>query len=294
MIKEINSNKQKLVKRVCSICGKEYYKRLYRYIEEIENNQGSYCSVKCVGIANGIRGTGSGNPRYASVIKICDVCGKKYECPPRKLKRKDRFGDVYLYCSPECAYKGRSLFYTGERNCSYEYQHNPDNFERLSNAGKQAAKAVLHKQYRITTIHKIINAILEDNNFCYVNEKNLDRYYYDIYMVDFDLYIEIMGDYWHSNPSKYDNCDLLYEAQKKIIERDYIKNKVISENKNNVLYLWESDIRNNKELCEDLIKLFIKNDGVLENYNSFNYYNDLTLKEELTYTHFEKLFSDCN
>ena len=47
----------------------------------------------------------------------------------------------------------------------------------------------------------------------------------------------------------------------------FIKNKYGIE----VLYLWETDVNENLELCKELIKLYIKNNGILENYHSFNY-----------------------
>ena len=47
----------------------------------------------------------------------------------------------------------------------------------------------------------------------------------------------------------------------------YIKNYYDVE----VLYLWENDIVNNEELCEKLILEYIKKNGMLQNYHSFNY-----------------------
>ena len=38
-----------------------------------------------------------------------------------------------------------------------------------------------------------------------------------------------------------------------------------------MLYLWENDILKNLDLCYALIELYIKNDGNLINYHSFNY-----------------------
>jgi len=289
LLREINTSKPTRVKLICDVCGKEYTKVLHRYLEACEKESGSYCSVKCLGKANGIREIGKGNPRYCSVIKVCEVCGKEYECPPRKLKRKDRFGDTHFYCSAECAYKGRSLFYTGDRNCSYEYQHDPANAEKIQINGEKAREMSMRANAkRYSKIHKKINYILDNNNFGYVNEKKVNKYYYDIYLIDFNLYIEIMGYYWHSNPHVYTEIDKLYDAQIQHCERDAIKNDIIRKNNSSVLYLWEVDIKNRPQLCEDLIKLFIQRDGNLENYNSFNYNDDLTLKDEIAFPYFEK------
>ena len=47
-----------------------------------------------------------------------------------------------------------------------------------------------------------------------------------------------------------------------------------------ILYLWESDILNNLSLCKALIAEYISNNGVLKDYNSFNYQLD-TLTNKL-------------
>lgn len=48
--------------------------------------------------------------------------------------------------------------------------------------------------------------------------------------------------------------------------------------------MWEKDILENPELCSLLIKLYIVNNGMLDNYHSFNYVlqkDKLTLKSQL-------------
>ena len=83
-----------------------------------------------------------------------------------------------------------------------------------------------------------------------------------------------MGDYWHGNPLKY-TYDELNKYQLKDIRQDKSKHTYIQRYYNReILYLWESDINKNIELCWNLILLFIKNDGYLDNYHSFNYHID--------------------
>ena len=50
------------------------------------------------------------------------------------------------------------------------------------------------------------------------------------------------------------------------------------------LYLWEYDIENNIDMCEQLIQKYIKQKGILENYHSFNWQlvnGSLILKDSL-------------
>ena len=72
--------------------------------------------------------------------------------------------------------------------------------------------------------------------------------------------------------------------------RDKRKNTYIKKYYNiNILYLWESDILNNQQLCKSLILYYIKNNGLLSDYNSFNYSlidNKVTLKSNIINPYF--------
>jgi hypothetical protein len=101
--------------------------------------------------------------------------------------------------------------------------------------------------------------------------------------------IEVMGDFWHGTPLKY-SYDMLSSIQLKDIKQDKSKNTYIKKYKNiEILYLWESDIDNNIELCLYLIKSYVQNHGKLSNYNSFNYHlqdGEIVLNEDLIWPYF--------
>ena len=88
-----------------------------------------------------------------------------------------------------------------------------------------------------------------------------------------------MGDYWHATPLKY-NINNLTKQQKKSIKQDKSKHTYVKKYEDiEILYLWETDINKNIDLCWSLIDKYINNNGVLDNYHSFNYHledkNDL-------------------
>ena len=94
-----------------------------------------------------------------------------------------------------------------------------------------------------------------------------------------------MGDYWHATPLKY-NINNLTKQQKKSIKQDKSKHTYVKKYENiEILYLWETDINKNIDLCWSLIDKYINNNGVLDNYHSFNYHlednNDLKLNDTL-------------
>ena len=57
-----------------------------------------------------------------------------------------------------------------------------------------------------------------------------------------------------------------------------------------ILYLWENEIINDINLCSLLLEKYIETNGILCDYNSFNYYvNDngtLQLKENIIHPYF--------
>jgi hypothetical protein len=115
----------------------------------------------------------------------------------------------------------------------------------------------------------IINNLLDDMGIN--NEKEYDCKYYlvDNYLIDYDLMIEVMGNFFHCSPV----MNLENSRKVKIIGKDKAKHTYIKRYKNiEILYLWEKDINENIDLCKTLIEEYIKNNGVLENYHSYNYY----------------------
>lgn len=74
-------------------------------------------------------------------------------------------------------------------------------------------------------------------------------FFYDIFLKDYNLIIEVNGDYWHANPSKYKENDLLSIPgdkeclAKDIWEHDRKKKEVALQAGFKVLYIWESDLQ---------------------------------------------------
>lgn len=130
---------------------------------------------------------------------------------------------------------------------------------------------------------KIVDELLYNLNIDFKREYIVDYYSIDNYLIDSNLMIEVQGDYWHCNPNKFK--DKINEVQYKGIRKDkskhtYIKNKYSIE----ILYLWETDIIKNPELCKMLIDEYVLNNGKLLNYHSFNYSifeNSLKLKSNI-------------
>lgn len=170
------------------------------------------------------------NKRNAKQKTKCEICNKEFI----KDYPKQRF------CSIQCQAKWQSIS------------------RKRVKMPQQASKIELE-----------IRQILDNNNIKYKANRRFKYYEIDLYLSNFNLGIEIMGEYWHGESRKY---EFINKVQGENIKRDKRKNTYIKNHQNfSILYLWEDDIKNNPKLCEELILKYIKNKGVLKSYHSSDY-----------------------
>ena len=229
--------------RACEICG--------NLMHVSKKSTQRFCSVECQKIWQ-TRQTGELNTRFTQEKIKCDYCNKEYFVKKYKVDN-----DQNHFCSKEC----RQAWYSTVWSQSDEWRE------------KSRIRALeMLQNNKIDTLTKpqlIVNELLNLYNIKYTNEEPFVYYSIDNYLVDYNLAIEVMGNYWHGNPLKFDK---LNDLQRKNIRRDKSKHTFVNEYYGiNILYLWEKDILENSELCGLLIKSYIANNGVLENYHSFNY-----------------------
>ena len=213
---------------------------------------------------------GENNGRYNSVRINCTNCGKEFVVPMYKTKQVNRFGDTHNFCSKECYWEYKKKYYVGEKAVMHNYHFSKEQINKMrENTVKMYSLGKFPTKN--TAPHLKINELLDKLNIKYINEKNYKYYSIDIYLPDFNLAIEIMGDYFHANPLKYKKEEL-NSMQLKNIRRDKAKHTYMKKYHNiNILYLWEYDINHNLKLCEYLILKYINSKGIMEEYNSYKY-----------------------
>lgn len=119
---------------------------------------------------------------------------------------------------------------------------------------------------KFTQIHKKVVDYLSENNIPHTIEffmKSINKsYFYDI-KID-NLLIEVNGDYWHLNPLKYKENDIINirgilckASDVWNIDKEKIDSAVT--NGYTTLTLWENDINNNFELVKKQIHEALKN-----------------------------------
>lgn len=233
--------------RNCEYCGGIFHAQ--------KSSQQRFCCMQCQSEWQKTR-VGENNPKFTREQIECPICHKMFYAKKYKIN-----GDGMLFCSIQCKRKWYAETWSQTDECR--------------EASRQRALSMLENgQFPTTNTkpQKIVNKLLEDLEIEYINEYNCKYYSIDNYLPSSNLMIEVMGDFWHCSPQKY-NTDEISDTQRKRIGKDkakhsYIKNKYNIE----ILYLWESDIYDATELCSFLIERYINNKGVLENYNSFNYH----------------------
>lgn len=243
--------------RKCEICGKDFYVS--------KKSTQRFCSQKCQSKWQ-IGNTGFNNSRFEGGLLKCQLCGREFLVGGYKYTDgKEHF------CSARC----RQKWYATVWSQSEEWKE----------ASRQRAVSILsEKPVKTQTKPQIkVNEILNLLQIRYINEQPFVYYSIDNYLPDYNLAIEVMGDYWHTSPLKYP--DKINDRQKFIISRDKAKHTYIANQYGiEILYLWENDILKNEDVCAALIQEYISNNGVLENYHSFNYAlknNQLQLRNDL-------------
>lgn len=242
----------------CEVCGKDIILK--------NSSKQRFCSVECQNKWQ-LTNLGIDNKNFTRGLINCDYCGEKFYQKQYKIKSQQN-----NFCSSNCRQKWFGEIYS-------QQDWYKDNKRKI--ALSMLEKGIFSNVD--TAPQKIINSILQSNNIEFVNEYNCKYYSIDNYLSQYNLMIEVMGDYWHCNPNKYQvikNNKQILRIPKDKAKHTYIKNKYNIE----ILYLWEWDIYNNLEVCTWLIEEYINNNGILNNYHSFNYTlknKELCLKDKI-------------
>ena len=180
--------------RVCEICGKT--------IHVSKKSTQRFCSIECQKIWQ-TQQIGELNARFTQEKVKCDYCNVEFFVKKYKIENNQKH-----FCSNEC----RRAWYSNVWSQSDEWKE------------KSRIRAVkMLQNNRIDTLTKprmIVNKLLDDNCIKYENEEPFVYYSIDNYLIDHHLAVEVMGDYWHGNPLKFDK---LNELQIKNIRRDKAK-----------------------------------------------------------------------
>ena len=236
--------------KICKHCSGQYKMVFgYGFKQYIESK---YCSKKCFsaslkGIKRGIipksafkkgqspwnKGeiweamSGANNPNYKSKIKRkCPSCEKEFFVHPYRLAKPKN-----IYCSHACTVQGQ-----------YDNKVHRNQFTKPVRIIKEKLEKL---------------GYVEGADFLRELRLGKSRYRFDFAFPAKKMLIEIQGDYWHANPTKYilmhDKDGKLIEsgltkAQIKAIPRDKQKAEFAREKGWSLLQFWEWDIQHDGNL----------------------------------------------
>ena len=258
-IKLVNSinvgNKKYMMKTNCEYCGKEIEKFVSVYLK----NKHTFCSHDCYwNYKKEVEPKGSEHPSYNRIVTNCTNCGKEIKITPFDYNKTNQYGDNHNFCSQQCYWDYRRKYYIGDKSSRIGSTVSEEQLEKMMVG---LAKWCKDDKRLNSNIQLKVNSILDKNNIKYEREYLVKYYSVDNYLTDLNLMIEVMGDYWHGSPLKYNaQTTNLNKTQQKDIQYDKQKHTYVKRYREiEILYLWEKDIDEHIELCEKLILEYIKN-----------------------------------
>lgn len=187
--------------RKCRVCGKEF----------VPVSDEVVCSEECL--------NSGWEKKLDYRIRKCAYCGKEFKIY-RKPKTGQFSGSQPIYCSEECACKGRV------ENIIKNYGE--DFYKKLSESGGQA----------ISKINMNFAELLNKNNIKYIQEYNINQYIYDFYLPELNKTIEIDPTYTHTVMGNHFNNFQYNEKYE-----TYHMTKTIVAQRNNIqcIHIWQWD-----------------------------------------------------
>jgi len=100
--------------------------------------------------------------------------------------------------------------------------------EYFKNNPEELKKFIISGQKNPSNIELKVKKQLKKNNISFIHQYRLNNFFYDFYLPEYNLIIEIDGEYWHNYPNG--------------TKRDKRKNKCAIRNKYNIVRIWGNKI----------------------------------------------------
>jgi very-short-patch-repair endonuclease len=119
-------------------------------------------------------------------------------------------------------------------------------------------KNIIPSKSKMTSIEKLCEKYLRLLKIEYVPQYDkIGKYWCDFYLPEYNLILEIDGDYWHANPEKYSEDDLI--GTKKMKAKD----------------IWEYDEKKTKDIVDAGYKILRIYGSKLKNISTDEFYEDI-------------------
>lgn len=250
-------NNAVLITKTCLLCSSTFN------IKEsaIKYGRGKYCSRKCCDEHKKSLMLGEKNPAYGKKQNDCVVKKrmlKTWQNPNTKeniKKSLNEFKNKNGYwpgSDPESNRKRKETYlkkYGVDHNWKDKITRNKCEETTKKLYGKSSLELMQDAltNQKETSIEFKFKELLEKHNIKYkqyfkINYKDSFKEY-DFLLINFNILIEIDGDFWHANPMYYDKENLL-EIQKINLINDNLKNDLAISSGYSILRFWETDVKN--------------------------------------------------
>lgn len=198
---------------------------------------------------------GPGNPMYG---KLAWNSGLSIEDPRIEKIASAKRGIPLSKEHREAASRARLKFLaTGQKGGMQGKKHSKETCEKLRQSTLNSIKRGVFK-HLVSKPHLKLKDILISLNIKFEEEKRMSYWSFDFYIPDFNIYIEVDGDYFHSNPNTRWPNGPKNETQKKVKANDAKKNNYCKKNKLTLIRFWENDIMNNTDLVIEEVKCLVQ------------------------------------
>lgn len=119
-----------------------------------------------------------------------------------------------------------------------------DNEEKRNKQRDNRINYIKNNPNKESNLESRFKGILDGLGFNYIFQYEICGYMFDFYLKDFDIVIEVDGDFWHCNPNTK-HKEPIYESQKLTMKNDKKKNDICNKCGIKLIRFWEDDINNN-------------------------------------------------
>lgn len=198
---------------------------------------------------------GAGNPMYG---KKSWNAGLSTEDPRIEKIAAAKRGVPLSKEHREAASRARLRFLaTGQKGGMQGKKHSKETCEKLRQSTLNAIKRGVFK-HLVSKPHLKLKEVLKDLCINFEEEKKKSYWSFDFYLIDYNIYIEVDGDYFHSNPNTRWPDGPKNETQRKVRKNDIKKNKYCKDNNLTLIRFWENDIMKNTDLVIEKIKCLVQ------------------------------------
>ena len=243
---------------VCTNCGKTFSRSWDKHQEH------NFCCFACA--------IEFQSKEKARAMKTCEYCGKEYY-PKYNGQR---------FCSTICQNNWQKVVFKGEGNPRYRKDISIEErtvvcpicgksfvTKNATLASRQiyCSMKCKRKGFRNSLVQQeLYQEVLK---LCPEAQEEYQSSYYsfDCFAAP-NLVVEMMGDYWHGNPTVFPK-EKWDKLQQKAHLKDTRKRRYLASKQFKFLYIWESDWREERGKCLKLLELFFTQG--LAYHDSFNY-----------------------